>query len=177
MGIFDIFSQEINHFNSVNIPLDNSWGKEIRSLDESTEKIVVIWTFGITQKVIDSMFCSKEAPFKSFLGTIDLKQLDKVYQVIFNLSASELLKSKVFNIKSEPYIANLAKVFYVSPEQKNLDINEYMQAESGVMRAYENICSTLNLKESSGDAITFGTSYTKIFNEVSTTVLNFHLNG
>lgn len=59
-----------------------------------------------------------------------------------------------------------AKISQSTAEQKAKDIEIYKKADSGVMKAYENICHNLDRQEDAQSSILFGTSFINTYNEV-----------
>lgn len=173
MGLFSALSGKIYRFNSINIPIDNGIAARIKELDESsTERILLTMAFGITQEMVGLIFHPDNGIFRKSLDALTKESLEKTYYVLMDLSVSQIIQAPVLNVDSENLIANFAKISQSTVDKKTEDIEVYKKAESGVMKAYENICENLNIKGEAQSAIPFGTSFINIHNEVMTKLVD-----
>jgi len=166
MGLFSALSGKIYRFNSINIPIDNGMAERIKKLDESYERLVIIMAFGIAQQIIQEIFHPDHGVFKKSLDSLTKDSLEKIYYIILDSSLNQIIAVPVLNIDQEKLINEYAKVAQSTQDVKTADINIYKQAESGVMKAYENVCLLLNRKGEAQSAISFGTTYLNLYNSV-----------
>ena len=103
--------------------------------------------------------------FRKSLDTLTAENLAKVYYVVLDLSVSSIIKLPL-NIDEKNIIDGLSKVSGQSTDKTREDIASYTNADSGVMKAYENICPALGRQEDSQTAILFGTTFMKIYEAV-----------
>lgn len=167
MGLFSALSGKIYRFNSINIPIDNGIATRIKELDESsTERILLTMAFGITQEMIGLIFHPDNGIFRKSLDLLTKESLGKTYYDLMDLVVSQLIQTPLFNINTEKLITDFATISQSTAEQKATDIEVYKKTDSGVMKAYKNICHNLDRQEDSQSSILFGTSFIKIYNEV-----------
>lgn len=168
MGLFSALSGKIYRFNSINIPIDNGIAARIKEMDESSiERILLTIVFGITQEMIGLIFHPDNGIFKKSLDSLTKESLEKTYNVLLDLSVSQIIQTSLFKIKTEKLIGDFAKISQSTAEQKAKDIEVYKKADSGVMKAYENICHNLGRQEDAQSSVLFGTSFINIYNEVT----------
>lgn len=165
MGLFSALSGKIYRFNSINQPIDNGIAAKIKGLEDTPERFLLIGAFGITQEMVGQAFHPDHGMFRKSLDVLTAEGLAKVYYVLMDLSVSSILKLPL-NIDEKGFIAGLSKVSGQSTEKTAEDIANYTKADSGVMKAYENICSALGREQDSQSAILFGTTFMKIYDEV-----------
>lgn len=169
MGLFSALTGKIYRFNSINIPIDNGIAASIKELDESsTERILLTMAFGITQEMVGLIFHPDNGIFRKSLDSLTKESLGKIYYVLMDLSVSQIIQTPMLNIDSKSLINSFAKISQSTADKKTEDVESYKKAESGVMKAYENICQNLNREGDAQSAISFGTSFINIHNEVIT---------
>ena len=169
MGLFSALSGKIYRFNSINIPIDNGIAARIKQLDESsTERLLLVMAFGITQEMIGLIFHPDNGIFRKSLDSLTKESLGETYYVLLDLSVSQIMQAPMLNIDSEKIISSFAKISESTADKKTEDIEVYKKADSSVMKAYENICLNLNRQGEAQSAISFGTSFLNIYNEVIT---------
>lgn len=167
MGLFSALSGKIYRFNSINIPIDNGIAARIKGLDESSmERILLTMVFGITQEMIGLIFHPDNGIFRKSLDSLTKESLEKTYYALLNLGVSQIIQTPMLNIDSEKLISSFAKISESTTEKKSEDIEVYKKADSSVMKAYENICLNLDRQGEAQSAISFGTSFINIYNEV-----------
>lgn len=173
MGLFSALSGKIYRFNSINIPIDNGIAARIKELDESsTERILLTMAFGITQEMVGLIFHPDNGIFRKSLDSLTKESLEKTYHVLMDLSVSQILQAPMLNVDSKSLIGNLAKILQSTESRKMEDVEIYKKAESGVMKAYENICQNLNREGDAQTAILFGKSFINIHSEVMNKLLD-----
>jgi len=173
MGLFSALSGKIYHFNSINIPIDNGIAARIKELDESsTERILLTMAFGITQEMVGLIFHPDNGIFRKSLNSLTKESLGETYYVLMDLSVSQIIQTHMLNVDNEKLISDFAKISQSNTEKKTKDIEVYKNAESGVMKAYENICQNLNREGDAQTAVPFGTSFIKIHNDVMTKLVD-----
>jgi len=169
MGLFSALSGKIYRFNSINIPIDNGIAARIKELDESsTDRILLTMAFGITQEMVGLIFHPDNGIFRKSLDSLTKDNLEKTYYVLLDLSVSQIIQTPMLNINSENLINNFAKISQSTASKKIEDVEIYKKANSSVMKAYENICLNLSRQEDAQSAISFGSIFLKIYNEVIT---------
>ena len=169
MGLFSALSGKIYRFNSINIPIDNGIAARIKELDESsTERILLTMAFGITQEMVGLIFHPDDGIFRKSLDSLTKESLEKTYYVLMDLSISQIIQTPMLNIDEKGLINDFAQISKSTADKKKEDVEIYKKAESGVMKAYENICQNLSREGDAQTAIPFGTSFIKIHNDVMT---------
>ena len=165
MGLFSALSGKIYRFNSINQPIDNSIAAKIKGLEDTPERFLLIAAFGITQETVGQIFHPDNGMFRKSLDSLTAESLAKVYYILLDLSVSSITKLPL-NIDEKNLIEGLSKVSGQATDKTEEDIASYTKADSGVIKAYENICLALERQEDSQTAILFGTTFMKIYNEV-----------
>ena len=169
MGLFSALSGKIYRFNSINIPIDNGIAARIKELEESsTERILLTMAFGTTQEMVGLIFHPDNGIFRKSLDSLTKESLEKIYYVLMDLSISQIIQTPMLNIDNKSLISSFAKISQSTEDKKIEDVETYKKAESGVMKAYENICQNLNREGDAQSAIPFGTSFINIHNDVMT---------
>lgn len=167
--LFSALTGKIAHFNSINQPIDNGIGAKIRALEESPEKLLLICAFGLAQEVVSEMFHPDNGIFRKSVDSLTYEKLEKIYHTLMDISVSSITQIPLFNEEVKNNVINsLAVVLGSKEEKKRDDVKTYSEAESGVMKAYETVCSILAMKEDPQSAIPFGTTYMKVYNDVMT---------
>ena len=164
MGLFSALSGKIFRFNSINIPIDNGIASSIKALEDRPESILLIGAFGITQEMVSRVFHPDHGMFRNSLDVLTSESLAEVYNVLMDLSVSSILALSL-NIDEKRFIAGLSKVSGQSIDKKTRELESYLQADTGVMKAYENICSALCREEDPQSTILFGVTHLKIYDE------------
>lgn len=165
MGLFSALSGKIYRFNSINQPIDNGIAAKIKGLEDTPERFLLIAAFGITQETVGQIFHPDNGMFRKSLDSLTAESLAKVYYILLDLSVSSITKLPL-NIDEKNLIEGLSKVSGQATDKTEEDIASYTKADSGVIKAYENICLALERQEDSQTAILFGTTFMKIYNEV-----------
>lgn len=165
MGLFSALSGKIYRFNSINQPIDNGIAAKIKGLEDTPERFLLIAAFGITQETVGQIFHPDNGMFRKSLDSLTAESLAKVYYILLDLSVSSITKLPL-NIDEKNLIEGLSKVSGQVTDKTEEDIASYTKADSGVIKAYENICLALKRQEDSQTAILFGTTFMKIYNEV-----------
>ncbi|MFA5169127.1 MAG: hypothetical protein WC420_00055 [Candidatus Paceibacterota bacterium] len=161
----NMLSGRIYHFNSINAPIDNSIAAKIKRLDDAPERFLLIMSFGITQEMVGQVFHPDSGIFKKSLESLTAESLTKIYFILLDLSVSSIIKLPL-NINERNIISGLSRVSDRAVNKTAENIKNYTEADSGIMKAYENICSALNKEQNKQTAILFGTTFMKIYNEI-----------
>jgi hypothetical protein len=165
MGLFSALSGKIYRFNSINQPIDNGIAAKIKGLEDTPERFLLIAAFGITQEMVGQIFHPDHGMFRKSLDSLTAESLAKVYYIVLDLSVSSIIKLPL-NIEEKNIIDGLSKVSGQATDKTVEDIASYTRADSGVMKACENTCFALGIKEDSQTAILFGTTFMKIYEVV-----------
>ncbi|OGY92618.1 MAG: hypothetical protein A3B31_02360 [Candidatus Komeilibacteria bacterium RIFCSPLOWO2_01_FULL_53_11] len=166
MGLFNALTGKIYRFNKINMPIYKGINDRISALDDSTERLIVIGAFGITDEMIKYIFQPDNGIFKNQLNILTNNSLEKTYHTLLDAALSQLTKTPLINTSNEKIIDYMAKVTNSTMEQKQLDINNYNKAESIAMLAYEKICTILSTQDSSQGAIFFSRTFININHEI-----------
>jgi hypothetical protein len=171
MGLFDALTGKIWRFNSINIPIDNSIASRIKELDESSEKLLIVLAFGISQQMISQIFNPDVGILRKSLDSLTANKLEQIYHTLMDYSMCLLIKLPLPETNSDTedtHISCLAKVLLSEDHKIKADILAYTKSDSGVMGLYENICSILGHQPNSKETILFFGSFMEIYkNSVS----------
>lgn len=165
MGLFSALSGKIYRFNSINQPIDNGIATKIKGLEDTPERFLLIAAFGITQETVGQIFHPDNGMFRKSLDSLTAESLAKVYYILLDLSVSSITKLPL-NIDEKNIIEGLSKVSGQAINKTAEDIASYTKADSGVMKACENICFTLGIQEDSQIVISFNATFMKIYEDV-----------
>ncbi len=174
MGLFSALTGKVYRFNSINIPIDNGIATRIKEIDEvaeAAEKLFLAMAFDVAQKMVGQIFYLDHEIFKKSLDSLTKESLEKIYYILLDLSVSVIIQIPSIKVNidlKKNIILNLAKISGSTIDNKTEDIANYMEANSGVMKAYENICFVLGRQEDSQSAILFCATFLRIHNEAMT---------
>ena len=170
--LFSALTGKIAHFNEVNRPIDNELGAKIRALEESPEKLLAIYTFGLTQEIVSAIFNPNDGVFRGSTSSLTPEVMKSIYNTLMDVSAHTILLPGIFKDEvKEKFIETLAKFTDSTKEAKEADIKRYSDTNSSVMKVYENIISLLKVREDGRDCVVFGTEFMRITEEIQSRLL------
>ncbi len=170
--LFSALTGKIAHFNSINQPIDNGIGAKIRALEESPEKILAIYTFGMTQEIVSSIFNPNDGVFHNRVSTLTPEMMSGIYRTLMDASASAILASQAFKDEvKDKLIEVMSKLSNTTREEREAGINEYDSERGVIMKAYENVVKLLAIKEDGLQCVKFGKEFMRILDEIQSRLL------
>lgn len=166
MGIIDVLSGRVAHFNSIAVPTHNTIGSKIKALQDGSEKIVLALILDlIASKGIDILFAPDDGLVLHKVKDFNAHDVKKLYALFMIWSGFDVVTLEIF--KEQEFMQRLKNVLEMSGDEfRQVSTKLKHSSPSEIDKLWTEICKIIKEDpDNTEHTLTFRTSFSRISKE------------